>query len=67
MFGHGIYLSDLRQVGETYKRNVGFRKELDPFAEEDDLNMTVGRFNLERVTDPETWHDPSFLLRTTKI
>tara|TARA_A100001388_G_scaffold135492_1_gene100394 strand:+ start:968 stop:4387 length:3420 start_codon:yes stop_codon:yes gene_type:complete len=61
MFGHGIYLSDLRQVGETYKRNVGFRKELDPFAEEDDLNMTVGRFNLERVTDPETGRPKLFV------
>ena len=61
MFGHGIYLSDLRQVGETYKRNVGFRKELDPFAEEDDLNMVVGRFNTDRVTDPDTGRPKLFV------
>ena len=38
MFGHGIYLSDLEEVGQTYKNQVGLRPEVEIGLEDPDAS-----------------------------
>ena len=48
MYGHGLYLSDLREVGQGYKDRIGFRPALEIGGDDTDAQYYLGNFNYSR-------------------